>query len=110
MAYAIDSTKVKKDYIYPCDATEGDTIISMNEKYAAVSGLTEAGNSNAPRYPFSYKHLRHIYYHASDNNKLHSRKIPCKRWSQTTPPPTNGSWDGLTTWTHGGVVGERIKL
>lgn len=111
MPYVLDPNAVVNDYVYPSD-DGNDYLIKLSSKYATVSGLTAAGGGNTaiPRYPYSHKFLRHMYWTVIDGNKQHTRRIPCKKYTPAAAPPSTGSFDGETTWKHGSLIGERVKL
>lgn len=101
-------------YVYPSDLG-GDFIILMEPKYETISGLAQAQQNNASaRYPFNYKHLRHIYIRTVEDTptagRQHQRRVPCKKYTLQDAPPDAGSIDGLTGWRHGKLIGEVLSL
>lgn len=91
-----------------------DYLVKLEPKYTAASGLTVATTQNIAdmkRYP-NQKRARHTYIHATEDapvaGHIHRRKVICATAILTTPG-TIGTIDGLTAWSYGGFIGEKIR-
>lgn len=98
-------------FLYPSD-NGTNYVIYMQPKYATGSGLTRiSGPPNGPVYPYSYRNLRHIYIRTTESaptsGRLHSRRVPCAKFTGNQGPGSFEGLDGLTGWKHGKLIGER---
>lgn len=101
-------------FLYPGD-NGTNYVIYMQPKYAAVSGLTQiSGPPNGPAFPGGYKNLRHIYIRTTETGptpgRLHSRRVPCAKFTGNQTPGNADGIDNLTGWKHGKLIGERRAI
>ena len=104
-------TSIYHDYV----SDDGHTyLVKLEDKYTAASGLavsTAQSISTNKRFQ-NQKLARHTYIHASEDapnaGKVHRRKVICATSILTTPGAI-GNVDGLTGWTYGGFIGEKVR-
>ena len=98
-------------YLYVSD-NGTNYVIYMQPKYQTCSGLTRiSGPPNAPLWPYGVRNLRHAYIRTTESSptagRLHSRRVPCTKYTGNQTLGSAEGIDGLTGWKHGKLIGER---